>query len=241
MKKIILSLSSLMLIIFFYTNLTMALTYSDSFEGSSFDPFWEVTITGTATASLSSDIAHSGSQSFKAECITSSNYTGSNISHDFSQSMTGDLSVWLYDGYPGTSGATYALMRVYNEVDFNLGYIQFGVFDNEPDFYWLYAYDNTWVKTSIQRTQDWHKLSVIMNENQTICSIDDVTVYSSMGPSSFTKTEIFTTSLPHYTGLTYYFDDFNCDCNPVPEPSSIVLLVFGMLGLISIGKKRKKF
>src|SRR5689334_17830695 len=72
----------------------MCQTFTDGFEGTSISSFWGPEVPpGPGTASLTTDVVHSGAQALKlAQSPVFPNYIG--LTHDFGAQGTGSVSVW---------------------------------------------------------------------------------------------------------------------------------------------------
>jgi hypothetical protein len=101
------------------------ITYTDGFEGSSFNPFWTVgQVTGTV--SLSTNEAHSGTQS--AEFASGDGADRFlTLTHSFASPMTGTASVWFYDNAPGQQ-TLYEQLQLFT-VGQGVGFASVGTMD----------------------------------------------------------------------------------------------------------------
>ena len=89
-----------------------ALTFYDSFEGQSFDPFWTTISQQYGTASLSPDQVHSGAQSAKFSS-TDGVQREIGLGHNFPDVIKGEVSVWFYDTDPGRR-TLYSYLTLFN-------------------------------------------------------------------------------------------------------------------------------
>src|SRR5262245_57508734 len=71
--------------------------FTDNFESATLDPFWSVSPTPGATASLSTAQAHGGQQSVKFSTAANGVQKGIQLDHRLASLTLGRVSVWVYD------------------------------------------------------------------------------------------------------------------------------------------------
>jgi hypothetical protein len=223
-------------------------SFSDSFEGSSFNPYWTIT-QQYGTVTLSTAEAHSGSQS----AAFSSTYGGQRemlLTHTYTSENQGDVSVWFYDAAPGQE-TLYEKLYAYDTVSgwiADIGTQDFDAYCYAVDFYnpglglsegpnancGIYPQLST---TDVSRTLGWHQLAIDYGPGGTSFLIDGNTVFTAPGSYTFDAVELDVSGPDWRPNTTAYFDDFNVTTGAVPEPSTFILLLGGLAGL---GLKRKK-
>jgi hypothetical protein len=85
--------------------------FSDSFEGASINPFWSI-LNRSGSVSLSSNKAHTGSQSVRLDTTSTSQNKLVELFHQFDAKSYGDTSVWFYDTGAGLSSSNYIEFEV---------------------------------------------------------------------------------------------------------------------------------
>jgi hypothetical protein len=192
-----------------------ASVYSDDFEAATIDPFWSVT-EQYGTVELSSDQAHSGSQSAKFSS-TSGGQRQISLAHDFPDVTKGSVSVWFYDTTAGQN-TLYALLDIFNSTVAwgEPGYrFHVGVWDSNPD--WYGAADGiTTVLTSIPKTVGWHEFKIAYNSSSVQILIDGTEVASYAGDYGFDRSVIGVFGPSWRPNGTFYWDDFNVEAPPLP-------------------------
>lgn len=185
------------------------ITFSDDFEAQSIDPFWANISQQYGTVSLSSDQAHSGSQSAKFSS-TSGGQRYIWLKHEFPNVMEGNVSVWFYDTAPGQQ-TLYAQIRVYNTTITYPepgSHFDLGVMDWDGGNYWFGGPSDSG-RTSISRTAGWHKFEIKISSTGGQMFIDDILVDSFTGDFGFNAISLVLSGPGWRPNATYYFDDFS--------------------------------
>ncbi len=227
------------------------ITYTDGFEGSSFNPFWTVgQVTGTV--SLSTNQAHSGTQSAE---FASGDGAGRflTLTHTFSSAMTGTASVWFYDSAPGQQ-TLYEQLRLYTASAYPLGLTLVGTQDFDAFCYaasidtssgtvgpnancGIYPQQST---TNISRTLGWHLLSITMGPSATSVWIDGAQMFGITGSYTFDTVQIDVQGPVWRPDTVAYFDDFSITATTTtPEPGTLGLLSLALLLGGSIRARRQ--
>lgn len=217
-----------------------SLSFSDGFEGSAIDPFWTVKYADYGSVSMSTDQAHSGSQSLMLSSTSGGQrYIG--LTHNFSDAMIGSASIWFYDGHPGQQ-TLYSQFISYNTT-IPTSYVYAGVKDYDPTYYWAGSGEGGGSQTSVTRSLGWHHFEAYFGEDKTEVSIDGIVVSSSLENRGINEI-YFNLSGPYWRpNAKFYFDDFQVNVNPVPipvtvpEPAIPPLLGSGLFGFIWMRRK----
>jgi len=215
------------------------ITYTDGFEGSSFNPFWTVGQM-TGTVSLSTNEAHSGTQSAEfASAPGAQRFL--TLSHTFSSPMTGTASVWFYDNAPGQQ-TLYEQLQLFTAGQ-NVGYANVGTQDFDAFCYaaglataygevgpnancGLFPQEET---TDVARTTGWHLLSITMGPSATSVSIDGAQMFSYAGSFTFDTVQIDVQGPAFRPDTVAYFDDFSIMASSVPEPGTLVSVFLSLI------------
>jgi hypothetical protein len=223
-------------------------SYSDGFEGSSFNPFWTLT-QQLGTITLSTDEAFTGTQSAK---FTSESGGQRNLflTHTFSSELVGTASVYFFDDAPDqetlyeklvlTDSATGATASVgtqdFDAFCYSAAIGALGPNANCGDF----PQETT---TDVMRTEGWHLLSITLGLNDSSISIDGSQVFSLPGDFSFDTVQLEMFGPGFRPDTVAYFDDFSLNANTIPEPRDIgwamPALFFGGLMVRAYVRKKK--
>jgi hypothetical protein len=201
-----------------------AQTFFDSFDGSSFDPFWTVTQQFGAT-SLTTEQAHSGMQSAKF----ASSFGGQreiHLTHNFSSAQKGVFSIYFHDAAPGQE-TLYEKLNLFNAItgeSASIGTQDFDAFCYTVQMYnyttnvlqgpngtcGIYPQTST---TNVMRTAGWHKLEINVSAGSISFSIDGVPVFNAQGDYGFGSVDISVSGPFWRPNTVAYFDDFSFQTN----------------------------
>lgn len=207
------------------------INYGDDFEATTLNPFWSLSFSrGLATFPYTAQ-AHSGLQSIELRGLEDGN---AHLAHSLVPSY-GQVSLWVYDtGSSLTTGSYFSL---------NLGGVLLGTIRNpllpDPAQYQFHISppsggENTPVFTSpIDRTAGWHQFGVNSQLDSLSITIDGTQVYSGAGGHPISLLDFAVITTPGHPAWSYYFDDFQANLTPVPEPSTIVMAGFAAFVLLA--------
>jgi len=202
----------------------MAQGFSDGFEGSTIDPWWDTYVLNAPNPVLSTDHAHSGSQSLKLSNVPGGqNYCA--LLRPFSSPQSGRLSVWLYDTAPGLQTRYATLSGSQGTMSFSMG-----IMDWVPNNYRVGAgTGGSWAEAwPGPRTQSWHHLECVATENSFEGYFDGAPVLSQAGDYRFDEIWLNVSGPGWRPAATYYFDDFTY--TPAPIPITIDTVAVGSPG-----------
>lgn len=225
-------------VLFLCANAASAATiFNDDFEEAAFDPFWTVS-QDFGTATLSSDVAFSGSQSAKFQAGFGGQRSMS-LSHSFANPQIGKVSVRLYDSSPGTE-TLYTFLGLFDSVSgggISIGFPDYDAFCYSADAFGGGPNQSCGVfpgmsTTNVSRTVGWHLLEAEVTPTKATLSIDGVPVYVHAGVGLQFDQVSLSMFGPFWrpAGVSYW-DDFSLetdDAPQVPEPASAALLVLGL-------------
>ncbi len=188
--------------------------FSDDFEGSALNPFWQ-TATSSGNVIFPSTVqAHSGNQSVQLSTYMSSAHKGINVLHTFDTPRYGATSIWVYDTGAGVASSNAFYFNIYNP---DRGIAQWGTWDydfrrTEDNYRFGYSdYDtnsNGNFYMPFNRSQGWHLWSIEAVPNQLRFSIDGQPVQSVPVDLPFTRI-LFGEGAPNWRpAWTSYWDDF---------------------------------
>ncbi len=217
-------------------------TITDSFEGSSISSFWTtaaplgfgapITGAGPGTETLTSEFAHTGSQSVRLQASTT--FPGfASLTHNFGIGETGTISVFMKGGVQSSAQMAFELD------DFG---VHLAALEEYQDSYLVRIYPadpgvaERDVRFSSSGPNDWHQLQFQVDSSGLTASIDGgvVAFESSIKSFSVASLEVWAGNVP--TTGSAYFDDFSftsANFEAAPEPSSGPLAMAGMMALIS--------
>jgi hypothetical protein len=222
-------------------------TFTDGFEGSSFNPFWTLT-QQLGTITLSTDESFTGSQSakFTAESGGQRNLF---LTHAFSSELVGTVSVYFFDDAPGeqTLYEKLSLTDSENGTTASVGTQDFDAFcysaaigalgpnANCGDF----PQEST---TAVARTGGWHLLSITAGINDSSISIDGNQVFNLPGSFTFDTVQLEMFGPGFRPNTVAYFDDFSINATTVPEPQNMAwvlpALLFGGITVRTFVRKK---
>lgn len=179
MKKICFILSfSILISTLFVGNVSAAQILQEDFESGTFSQEWTV-VTDKNPVAVSEEKAHGGTYSAKI---------GKNSVQRYAISLTQKtVSIWLYDdeSYDKTCG-------VIKLTDGDKGII-FGVYTSASPTEYVYREGpagSTWVRTGVQRSTGWHKLTLDFTGSKVKLFVDDIEAVQISGYSRFDGIEI---------------------------------------------------
>lgn len=233
--------------------------YADNFDNVTYK--YSPSQSPSTKMTQTTDFVHSGSYATKLEVTTpgghsnGSNWWGSvwrTFNHNaMKKEYNPWVSVWYYDKPEAGSAFPAGYLGVIPNTPVPFGDdradIQLGAAWGKEDNYWhvsgnIPPADPDWVETSIARDEGWHEFKVTMFDNGGANYFIDGTAVGSSPRSDYLGVGyLLLTTLHPLSDSTYstvYFDDFSFGSDYIPEPTTMILLGLGILGLVS--KKRKK-
>jgi hypothetical protein len=219
-----------------------SIQFTDGFEGSTLDPFWNATTQDSGSITFpSTAAAHSGSQCVQFNSVATGNNKYIFLTHNFSGPTYGDASVWFYD--TAASSSNYFQLVVANSAlgkyasvfttDFDLG-------PGDGDTYYGNTWDESNVVSSVERTQGWHQYNLDATATSLTMSVDGNVIYSGPGGTPFDSVNLEMTGPNWRPACVTYFDDFSFNGSPVPEPSTLALLAIGAVSLLAYAWRRRR-
>ena len=207
--------------------------FADDFETPSLDPFWfGIANQGTITFPSIAQ-AHSGFQSVQFDSPPNT-FNAVGMQHTFATPLFGQVSVWVYDtgaGLPqshaldlsiGNNGLTVASLFT---LKFDMGPGAGGNYN--------YSLGSAGIHdTPIDRSQAWHQFSIASTPDSLTMAVDGITVYSGTGSQPFDSILFRMNGGPLSTPWVSYWDDFAFSEMEVPEPSTVVFVLLGSVGIV---------
>ena len=198
--------------------------FVDDFEGPGLDPFWSTRTDAGAVFFPSTEQVHGGDQAVKLNSTANTGEKYIWLFHDFDEPVYGSASVWMYDTGADELSSNYMGLYLLGE-DANSNLQAFD-YDLGPTNGGNYYYFNTAVSTSsitsgIDRTKDWHELSISSLPDLLRFEIDGEVVHESVHGTSFDSIVLQMSGPTWRPAYSTYFDDFSF--TPIPEPSAFML------------------
>ena len=197
--------------------------FTDHFDGPTIDPFWS-TFEQYGSLSFTTDHANSAptSLAFAASAAPSNSGPNMIISHAFGSPTKGTFSVYFYDAAPGQQ-TLYEMMELDNSTQPGvLAVIGTNDFDalcyasrldvspgnsiGEGANCGSFPQAQT---THVQRTLGWHFLTIKVEANDVVFSIDGDVTFTAPGDYAFDSVQIFVSGPYWRPTTTGYFDDFS--------------------------------
>jgi len=209
------------------------ITYSDSFESPTINPFWTVT-QSNGTVAPSADVSHSGVQSAKFTSA-SGGQRSMRLVHDFGTQVQGTFSVWFYDYAPNQQ--TLYENIVLSQAAPPSWSASLGTQDFDAFCYQAYSNGTgpngscgsypAVTTTTVPRTLGWHQFTLDVTALATTLSIDGSPVFSNPGNFTFDTLSLNVTGPFWRPDTIAYFDEFSMRAtsgSPVPEPATALLM-----------------
>lgn len=192
-------------------------SFSDGFEGPSFNSFWTV-VEQNGRAEQSTNEAHSGRNAARlASSLGGQRYV--QLAHQFATPKKGSFSVWFFDYAPGQQ-TLYEQMRVSNSTTGVSAAI--GTMDYDAHCYIALLAPPSGnlgpnggcgsspqiSTTTVARTPGWHRFEVVVGTNTISFFIDAALVFTSAGDHSFDTIVLNMSGPAGRPDTVAYFDGF---------------------------------
>jgi PEP-CTERM motif-containing protein len=224
------------------------ITFNDSFESGTLDPFWTV-VQQNGTVSLSNAAANTGSQSVAFSSNSGSVNGGQreiHLTHMFASQLIGDASIYFYDAAQGqqTLYEQFVLRDSATNSSFTVGTMDFDANCYEASVSIGSNYfgpnQNCGVfpqitTTNVLRTLGWHLLDINVQSGGVSLSIDGNQVFALAGSFRFDMIDFYENGPAFRPNTVSYWDDFSLNASTVteavPEPATIFLLGSGLVAV----------
>jgi hypothetical protein len=207
------------------TLVTASVPFTDGFEGASLNPFWTLEAGAPGNVTLTTETAHSGSQSLKLEAVSTYPWLAG-VVHDYGSDQFGSVSVWVQTGslccgsaaglqINGSSRWIAVLQRT---TDGSL----------VPRFWPIDAPQEITPMPTISLTPGWHQLRIDSGAGGVNMLVDGISVYSTSVVAKFRTVSMDVWGGP---GGSEYYDDFSATIDtgqplysvcPLYDPSKAV-------------------
>lgn len=196
-------------------------SFTDSFEGSSLDPFWtKIEVSGFVTMPSTEEV-HTGSQSVQFTSTNTSVDKNAGLRHNFDEPTFGRVSVWVFDTGAGEASSNQLWFSISNTIAGGgalLAGADYGIADGVA-YYWDAGGESAHI---IQRTREWHQFSIDSQPTGLTLQIDGQTVYSDSTATPFNRVTLQMPAPYWRPAWTSYWDDFEFqDASPAPSDIAI--------------------
>jgi parallel beta-helix repeat protein len=184
--------------------------FSDGFEAPTLNPFWS-TQTQSGSITLSSALAHTGSQSVEFDSSVTSQAKAVFIYHTFTTPTYGDVSVWVYDNGAGVLSSNYLFLDVHDSQDSRIAEVftddyDLGVGNNGHDY--DFNVGNTGYESNVNRTQAWHQFQINDDPSGLSVLLDGQVLYSGASQAAIGTIQVGIGAPSWRPAWTAHFDDF---------------------------------
>ena len=210
-----------------------AAIFSDGFEGTALDPFWNTMQQSGSIVVPSTAKPHTGGQSAQFNTYSTGVQKEVRLIHTFPTLQEGELSVWVWDVGADMARSNYLWLETSDTsaadrrmiviaTNYDTGDIGHG---ETYEYYVAPLYGSS----SVDRTTSWHEFRILGRPGEQKIWVDGVLAYSGSGDGTFDKVQIGMQGADYDQAMTAYFDDFQMSVTPVPEPE-----VYGLLAGLSL-------
>jgi hypothetical protein len=221
MKTVKLSLFTLLLLC---VQAMGGVSFNDGFEGTSLDPFWNVSVNTNSSYSLSTEQARSGSQSLKMT-LNGNAYSAFYLDHQFSPTEQGTFSVWFYDTPEYMLGGLNLDDAVAITSSLGRGYSGYEAYYPNPVYQ---------IGTPVP---GWHHFEITVGDTGSTYRMDGQDIAATSPLTDVTRLFL---SVVGYDSFSIYYDDFSFTPagQVVPAPGALLLAGMGT-GLVGWLRKRR--
>jgi hypothetical protein len=220
------------------------LDFSDNFEGSTLNPFWNDNFAQSGSITFPSTLqAHTGTQSVQLNSIAG-NQIDVFLQHDFATPIFGTVSVWVYDTPALQTSGNYIQLYLRNNSTLTSAQVQSYDYNLGPGNggnYYVTPFGGSDINSGVARTPAWHEFQIIDLPNSLILSVDGTQVYSGPAGTAFDLLRFGIYGPSFRPGETEFVDDFSfTQFTATPEPATLTLLAIGIAGMAGYGWRRRK-